>query len=194
MIRKLGQEVRKHFDLQMKERLPQFVRYTAPSPEPGLRLYRWEFADDLFFFVALCRSIHTEAFTVEIASTSRPHWEPHGMVAGPTNEPRNGFVHFRLNDLLGQETRQWDLWWDFGPPTDLGTSADADPAARLDTFLKYVFFDSDAAREAFVACALPLVPSAVSEAIDYVVKYANPYFEGVAQRYGGPDMRKQPTA
>lgn len=187
MIRALGKEVRKTLKRRMKESFPLFEFYKAPFPTPDLYLYCWPFAEDMRFYVGLdCPSRHDAIFTINLAWSDQEQWERHDMCMGPDEAPSTGVVHFRLDELL-ENRPQFGVWWDFGPLSELSTVAHLD----TDTYLKYFFFQTDSARDAFVESALPLVPRAIDDAIEHIRKYAIPYFQSIAEKRGYGDRWQQ---
>jgi len=191
MRAKLANEVRRYFDELIKEKAQQFRKVKPgkvklfgkmePEIPPGYRLYLWRFERDLYFYLMLVIGSHNigNAFTLECAYTRNERFPSLSGVMHPydiprcdiiRDEPIDGDFCFRIGNLW--EPRD-DHWWWIVPPESF---------EEFDKWLlegKIPLYH----REVPIEEAMKNVKPCVEDAVDRIVKYAIPYFEGIIEQY-----------
>ncbi len=190
MRRILANEVRKQFNACMKERLPQFKNVKPVEIELrgkmikeiplGYRLYLWEQSDELYFYLLLeiPSKKMGDAFTIECAWTRNrrypallghlfPYDIPRSQIVH--DEPQNGDFRFRMGMLWEPRKDHW--WW-------------VAPQPNFEGFTRWLMSGAKVKNqyeppEMPVEEALKNVTPCVHDAVDHIVDYAIPYFEGI---------------
>ena len=156
-----------------EERLPRFREIKPGTPtdiNPGSRLYGWEAAIDLWFFIVLVPSIkEADGFWIEVA------WSRDGRLPGhfPTAGGGEG-ERANLGKLMGARNSlyRWEV-------TTVGSIGLLDQEA-FDEWLQ----DPEKLEAERIRDGLSKVPRCVEEAIDRIVLHALPYFEVIARDRG----------
>ena len=173
MRKEIGEALRKQFSARLNERLPRFREIKPGTPtdiNPGSRLYGWEAAVDLWFFIVLVPSIkEADSFWIEVA------WSRDGRLPGhfPTAGGAEG-ERANLGKLMGARNsfHRWEV-------TTVGSIGLLDQEA-FDKWLK----DPEKVEAKRISDALSKVPGCVEEAIDCIVSHALPYLDGIARDRG----------
>jgi hypothetical protein len=165
-----GKLLRSAFEQKLLAALPQFTRSNETQIPPGCRLYEWLISTQLTAYLLLVPS-DSEHFTIEIGWT---HGGPFPFALFIPQVIRHGSFRCRLSRMWNPPC---DYWWKV---TAQRTVKDMtlEEIGRFDTdFLNPPPKMTDADRE--------VLRTAVDDAIQKIKQYAIPYFEQVAQDYGG---------
>jgi hypothetical protein len=175
MRKEIGEAVRKRFNARMKEALPQFRELKSAGLTgiaSGSRVYCCQAAPELSFFLILVPSVmDLDRFTLEGA------WSKDGRVPSRlgflTDQP-DGSLRFRIPSLW--EVPHGDYWWEL-------TETRSTNAMTSEEFEDWLRNQEQVLKER-IEEGLRRIPGCVDEAIERIVKYALPYFDGVAKAQG----------
>jgi hypothetical protein len=179
MKKEIGEAFRRQFDARMKQKLPQF-REVKPAERkglvPGSRAYCCQAAPELSFFLILVPSImESDRFTLDGA------WSTGGRVPSQlsflTDQP-DGSHRFRLPALWN--VPHGDYWW------ELSDGRHTDPMTA-DEFDEWLHNHQRILKER-IEEGLRKARGCVDQAIDRIVEYALPYFDGIAKARGYPSL------
>ena len=167
MRSKLGKAVRARFAARLRGVLPQFREIKTAEIPPGSRLYCWERAPDLSFYLLLLVFPQWDEFTIEVAWSRKGQFPDRTMFCDPDEEPQDGTLGFRLGRLWEVNKGVWWQLTEYPSPAQLErsllTGQDVMPPVEE---------------------IMPNVIPMVDDAINRIVEYAVPYFTKVAKKYG----------
>jgi hypothetical protein len=195
MRRQLANAVRKEFDACLRQNLPHFHpvkpgkieflgRMKSEIPA-GNRLYLWDYAGDLYFYLVLVVASQKmgDAFTVECAWTRNARFPstlfcmfPRGVPKSdiPPDTPENGDMRFRMGDIFPEPDDCW--WW-------------VAPRPSFEEFNKWLLEGDFEEEKLFGPPEIPLeeamknVTPCVEDAVRHIVEYVIPYFEEIIAEY-----------
>ncbi len=163
----------------MQREIPQFVEVKSEGLTSGGLLYKWEFGQDLNFYVSLQLSVkmYQDSFTVELAC-SKAEFPSNQLALGP-KDVRDGSVRFRLPELYREEWRstlRQQPWWWIGPkvtPKEVTSRAVARASSGALPEKDEGLMPIDQ--------ALPLVEPQVQDAVDRIKRFGVPFFQRFAE-------------
>ncbi len=117
MSKEITKAIVDEFETELKKNLPQFQRVKGEPLPTGCRVYAWQFAPDLTFYVQL-NIVHAEIFFVEIAWSRNGQWPTKTLPGMPRDIPEarlrrdnpvGGDFRFRLPYLWQAKDQSWDV-------------------------------------------------------------------------------------
>ena len=163
------------FDDELKKRVPGFQRVKGEPLPPGCRLFGWQYAPDLTFYLLL-NVVDGERFFIDIAWTRngcfpdiplrRPRDIPELSIR--KDEPMHGDFLFRLPMLWLSKDKSWDVV----PKRSL---------QELALEIESGEFDKRLSNPETLEDLLPKISELVLDAIAKIEQYAVPYLLQVAK-------------
>ena len=166
------------FEVELKIRVPGFRRVKGEPLPAGCRLFGWQYAPDLTFYLLL-NIVNGERFFIDIAWTRNgrfpdiPLRRPRDIpeLGLRKDEPMHGDFLFRLPMLWLPKDKSWDVV----PKRSL---------EELARELESGEFDKRLSKSDAVEDLLPKVSELVHDAVEKVEGYAVPYLLQVAKDIG----------
>lgn len=159
----LAKLVRKEFGVRLKSVAPHFSEAKGEDIPPGDRLFVWEVAPTVRFYLLLQVHQHEDWFTIELGISRSGRWPAYALSPIEPESPAQGDRRFRLGRLWSPA--QLDVWWELAPRPAPGASFDdyAKRAPVEDLLPKVGLLVEDAARR-FEEYGMPWLRKAATEA------------------------------
>jgi hypothetical protein len=119
----LAKLVRKDFGIRLKSVAPHFSEAKGENIPPGDRLFVWEVAPTLRFYLLLQIHQHEDWFTIEVGISRTGRWPAYALTPVEPDRHAQGDSRFRLGRLWAPPQR--DLWWELAPRPPSGASFEA---------------------------------------------------------------------
>ena len=177
MRKEIGEAVRKRFNARMKETLPQFREFKSAGATgivSGSRVYCCQAAPDLFFFLILVPSVKDlDRFTLE-GAWSKDRRVPSRL--GSLSDVPDESLRFRLPSLWN--VPHGDYWWELTETRHTHTMT----SEEFDDWLR----NQEQVLKERIEEGLQRARGCVDDAIEQIIDYGLPFFDGVAKTQGYP--------
>lgn len=119
----LAKLVRKDFAIRLKSVAPHSSEAKGENIPAGDRLFVWEVAPTLRFYLLLQIHQHEDWFTIEVGISRTGRWPAYALTSVEPDSHVQGDSRFRLGRLWTPPQR--DLWWELAPLPPSGASFEA---------------------------------------------------------------------